>query len=169
MLSKEIIDKRQEMVRHLHYTGIKIPLILQRLSDHLSLFPPAADYDERFCIIASDVATINKQAMDDIAIDEFDFKQQHASYIDRQKFLYNQALQDGNLALAGNFSKDIARAYGVQTDEAIVVKGDFLSIMKGAKEQALRKLADRKVIDVTPETMPIEIVKPAADAIFHKR
>lgn len=107
--------------------------------------------------------------MDDIAIDEFDFKQQHALYIDRQKFLYNQALQDGNLALAGNFSKDIARAYGVQTDEAIVVKGDFLSMMKGAKEQALRKLAERKVIDVTPETMPIEVVKPAADVIFHKR
>lgn len=167
-LPQQIIHRRREMVRHLHYTGLSVPLILERLEKHDFLFPLVADYDEKYSMVATDIAAIKKAAMEAIAIDEFDIKQQHALYIDRANFLYYQALQDGNLSLAGNFSKDIARAYGVQTDEPIIVQGDMLNLLKGAQVQAQKRLQERKAIDVTPEKLP-DVVRPQSEVILNKR
>lgn len=167
-LPKQSIDRRRDLIRHLFYTGLSVPLILERLEKHEFLFPITADYDEKYAIAASDIAAIKKEAIAAIAIDEFDIKEQHALYIDRQKFLYHLALQDGNLPLASTLSKDIGKAYGVRTDEPIVIQGNLLDLLKGMQGSPQKKLEEQKVIDVTPEVMPDVPVRVRADAIFHK-
>lgn len=167
-LTRQNIERRRDIVRRHYYTGLSVSLILERLEDMDALFPPGADYDERYSIIANDIAAIKKGAMEAISIAEFDAQQKHAEYVDRMNFLYHAAIQDGNIALAAQLSKSIAQAYGVTTDEPVVVRGDFLSTMMSLKQSAQRKLEERKVIDVTHEVIPAEIVKPAADVILNK-
>ena len=168
-LPKQAVNRRRDIVRHLFHTGLSISLILERFEsqDFDLLFPPLADYDDRYSLIAADIAAIKKESLEAVNITAFDVQEQHALYIDRQQFLYRQALADGNLALARVISQDIAKSYGIQVDEPIEVRGDLLSMLRGAQQAAARKIEERKAIDVTPlEVMPD---KPAADAIFVKR
>ena len=169
-LLKESVDRRRDLVRRYHYVGLSIAQILERLDGHkYPLFSMTADYDDKYSTIASDIGVIKKEAMEAINITEFDAQEQHAHYLMRQTFLYNLSLEDGNLALASSLSKDIARGYGISTDEAIVLKGDLLSLLKGAQQTAARKLEERKTIDVTPREAIPDAVKPQADIIFNKR
>ena len=171
-LLKQSVDRRRDLVRRYHYIGLSIFQILERLDGHkYPLFPVTADYDEKYGVIASDVAIIKKKDLESINVTEFDAQEQHALYIARQTFLYNLSLEDGNLALASSLSKDIARGYGISTDEAIVLKGDLMSMLRNAQQTATRKLEERKIIDVTPqEAIPDALAtKVQADAIFHKR
>lgn len=161
--SKQIIDRRRELVRHLHYSGLSIPLILERLEKHDTLFTLTSSYDDRYQQIHHDIEVIKKEAMDVINIDAFDAKEQHALYIDRQKYLYHLALQDGNIALASTISKDIAKSYGVQTDEPIIVAADIMTLMKKAQQDATKKLEEKKAIDITPP-----VAKPSPESIFAK-
>lgn len=169
-LSKQSVDRRRDIVRRYHYVGFSVLQILERLEDHkYPLFPLTADYDSKYSVIASDIAIIKKEDLEKINITEFDAQEQHAHYLARQTFLYNLSLEDGNLALASSLSKDIARGYGIITDEPVVVRTDLMSLLKNAQAGAQKKLQERKVIDVTPqETIP-DAIRPQADAIFHKR
>lgn len=168
-LLKQSADRRRDLIRHLYYTGLSVSLILERLNKHDSLFPITADYDERYSIVASDIAKIRKEAIEAVNIDEYEIKEKHAEYIIRQEFLYHLAIQDGNLALARVISLDLGRAFGVEVDEVMTVKTDLLGLLRNAQAGAAKKLQERKAIDVTPqETIP-DAIRPQADAIFHKR
>lgn len=172
-MESNIVDRRRDLVKHLHFTRLSVSQIVAKIDGHgelSALFPAHSTYEERKRIIRDDIKTIQADLTADIAIEEFDAKQKHAEYIGRQEFLYTLALRDGNLPLANEVSKTIAKAYGIQTDEPIVVKTDTMALMQAAfkkmqnREQPKIEEQTTEVIDITPQA-----VKPAADVILAKR
>lgn len=170
---EEIVDRRREIVRHWWHISTAVPVILERLSRHdeYAFLDPLLTYRQRCKVIQEDIEAIRREAHAGLDVSEMDAKLAHADYIVRTEYIYSQSLQQGNLELAQKLNKDIAKAKGVQTDEPIVVKGDFLTIMMEAtkKARATVEHQEQKVIDVvstpvttllsppvTPEEEPVE-------------
>lgn len=163
-----LTDKRRDLVRLLHHTKLSVPQIVERLDKHYELFPPYCNYEEKKRFVYDDIRAITQDIMADIAIETFDAKQKHAEYIQELIFLYQKALGDSDYALAFQLAKSKAKAYGIQTDEPIVIKTDLMTAFKSAKDlldkKRQREIEEKKTIDITPQ-----IVRPTADAILNKR
>lgn len=173
-MEKIIVDRRRDLVRHLHGIGLSVLQIIERIEGHFELFPSTATYKQKRSIIDNDIIEIRNKVMADIAIDTFDAKEKHAEYVEQQKFLYYKAVQDGDYTLAERVSKNIAKAYGINTEEPIVIKSDILTVLSRAREdfKKRKEIEETKAIDVTPEASETREEVPIrlpADAILTKR
>jgi len=141
---------RQDLVQHYWRLGLSIPEMMQRLEIE-GLLATTQTYAAQYAIVSRLLKTVKHEAAKSYTVTPEDNRQAWREYVDRQTFLYYQAVQSGDLALAGELSKDLARAHGINTDEPIVIKTDLMTMLKNAQEQARKKLeARRSIIDVTP-------------------
>jgi hypothetical protein len=129
---------RRELIEHYEHMGLSIRAMLTKLDDQ-GLFAPTQNYAARYAATRRIIDSIKRENASRHAVTEEASRREWRSYIDRTTFLYYQALREGNLALAGQFSKDIARAFGVETDAPVQVQTNLLATLQAAVAAAQAK------------------------------
>jgi hypothetical protein len=147
----EIVDRRREIVRHLAAIGTAIPIIIQKLHEHGDSFvDPLLTYKQKVAIIKQDINHIRKDAHKALDAAEGDAKDALREYLVKCMYLYDGAIQMGDLRLAKELNEKIAMAKGVQVNEPVVVKNDFLTAMRNAADAGRARAAKPVVVDITP-------------------
>ena len=151
----EIVDRRREVVRHLAAIGTAVPIIIQKLEEHgQSFVDPLLTYKQKVAIIKQDINAIRQSTHNALSAAEGDAKDALREYLVKCQYLYEGAIQMGDLRLAKDLNEKIAMAKGVQVNEPVVVKNDLFSVMSRAADAGRAKMAKPVVVDITPP--PIE-------------
>lgn len=134
---------RKELVRAYYRQGLSVPDIIRRL-DQNTLFSPHQTYNARYSAVLRLRRSVQREDSRRFRALQQDSEQALTQYIARQEYLYMKAVENGNYELAAKLSKDIARAFGVPTEEPIKIETDILTQMGAAFAMAEKKMAERR-------------------------
>lgn len=155
----ERIAERWELVKLYYRSGVSEDQIAKILTDG-EYFPPSWDYRHKIIILRRDIKRIVKNDEQRFARIQQDGQLALIEYISRQELLYQKAMEDRDYGLARELSKDVAKAYGVPTEEPIRLEGDFLSQMKAAFQVGMQKRLEQSK-SLPPAEVVIEQANPA--------
>lgn len=143
------VEERRELVRGYHRQGLSPAAIISRL-DAKQYFPTTKTYSAKRNLIREDLRFIAAEDRRRYAHTLDEINAALIAYVGRTEHLYGKAVENGEIDLARQLSKDLARAYGVQTDEPVKVELDMASLMKDA---FLSAQAKRKAIPAVARTI----------------
>ena len=130
--------ERIEIVRLMSRAGMDAVKICARL-DKFDFFPDDMPYQKQMEVVAGDIRKVKREDKGRFDALREDSQAAWAEYVGRQMALFEKCMDDGDHALATQVSKDIARAYGIDTNEPIKIEGDLVSLMRAATQKALEK------------------------------
>lgn len=156
-LGIERTRERIELVRLYTRIGLREEQIIQRLTigDYLN---PIWEYGKCLKVIRKDIKYVKREDQRRFNQLQEDAKIALAEYIFRQVAIFEKSIEDGNLTLASTTSKDIARAYGLATEEPVVIKGDIISQMKAAFSAAQQKIDQRRSLPIPINQKSTEVI-----------
>lgn len=130
--------ERIEIVRIMSRAGMDAVKICARL-DKFGFFPDRLNYRQQLDVVLADMRKVKKEDKGRFDALREDSQSAWSEYVGRQMALFEKCMDDGDHALASQVSKDIARAYGIDTNEPIKIEGDLVSLMRAATQKALEK------------------------------
>lgn len=121
---------RREVITRLFYAGKKIQEIIVVLDRRKAL--EAYTFHEKIRFVKNEINSIKNRDRSSLLQLRKDADQAFAEYVGRQHFLYGLAVENRDIPNAMQLSKDIARAYGIRTDQPIEVKTDLGEMLRQA-------------------------------------
>lgn len=159
MPTSELHFTRLDLVKTLHYQGKSIVEIVDALEEQ-QLLSSSISASSKYRLVQRCLRKIRKEDLDRFHVTRDASDAALSEYIGRQTVLFELAVQSRQLETARGLSKDLARAFGVPTEEAIKVDGDLLTLLRAAtntnrerrkaQELASSPREDGNVIDITP-------------------
>lgn len=155
------LARRREIIRTLFYAGKTEQEIADRLTgEKYQFFPPTYSLRDKLSTIRADLTVILREDDKKFTVTKENADSALVQYINRQKYLYNKAVESSEFELAVKISKDIARAQGVSTDSPTKVDNNSLvDLMQEASRKAREKqqaLAKEKGTVSIPEPSTVQ-------------
>jgi hypothetical protein len=151
---------RKDLVKTYLRQGVSIPEMLTRL-DQNGLFSPTQSYNARYSLVVRLCRSIRKEDSARYRVLRNDAERALVEYIARLEFLYAKAVENGDYKLARDISKDLAHAYGVQTEEPVRVETDMLVEMVDSFPHAEKKLEQWKQQAALSSLIPaLDVIPP---------
>lgn len=148
--------ERRELVRLWVRSGAHEDRIIQILVDG-GYIPPTWEYKGKRALVRSDIRKVQSEDTTKFQSLKLDAEKAWQEYVARQSMLFEKAMEEGNVAVASSISKDIARAYGIPTDEPIRVETNLLDQMKEAIQMGAKRLLEQKQRSIPPPAIEVKV------------